>query len=219
VVDVQRRKKRFYSRDLLLRAGEEPPLASHLVTARKLYSHHGIYTGNGRVIHYGGTNHGLRRRSVEDISLEHFAHGRSIRVRHDRPRFYPREVLARARSRLGERSYRIWTNNCEHLCEWCLHGASRSNQVERFLAGARSFACALLGTLGLVAGAPSFADSTSEHAEAGTFADPSTSHEGGAPTWHAETPITRPRAARIQRDIAAGFMWHQVNGCRQTRQA
>ena len=26
-----------------------------------------------------------------------------------------------ARSRLGERSYRILTNNCEHFCEWCLN--------------------------------------------------------------------------------------------------
>ena len=83
-------------------------------------------------------------------------------VRHDRPRFDRREVVARARSRLGERSYRILTNNCEHFCEWCLNGASRSTQVERWLSGARRFACALLGTLGLAAGTPTFADPASQ---------------------------------------------------------
>jgi hypothetical protein len=161
---IQRSNERFASRDSLLRVGEEPALACHLVTARTLYSHHGIYVGNGRVIHYAGLSHGLRRGPVEDVSLEYFAHGRGIRVRHDRPRFDRREVVARARSRLGEPSYRILTNNCEHFCEWCLNGASRSRQVEQLVSGARRFACALLGTLGLAAGTPTFADSTSQHA-------------------------------------------------------
>jgi hypothetical protein len=40
-------------------------------------------------------------------------------------------VVARARSRLGENRYRLTTNNCEHFCEWCLSGESRSEQVER----------------------------------------------------------------------------------------
>jgi pimeloyl-ACP methyl ester carboxylesterase len=75
------------TRDSLLRAGQEPPLASHLVTPRSLYSHHGIYDGSGRVIHYAGPAHGWRRGPVEEVSLESFAHGRDIRVRHERARF------------------------------------------------------------------------------------------------------------------------------------
>src|SRR5262245_13446836 len=54
---------------------QEPPLASHLVTPLGLYSHHGIYVGNGRVIHYAGLAHGLRRGRVGDVPLESFAHG------------------------------------------------------------------------------------------------------------------------------------------------
>jgi hypothetical protein len=38
-------------------------------------------------------------------------------------RFFSRD------SRLGEHSYRIPTNNCEHFCEWCLNGASRSHRT------------------------------------------------------------------------------------------
>src|SRR5262245_61722112 len=99
-------------RDTLLRPGEEPPLASHLISPRALYSHHGIYVGAGRVIHYSGLAHGLRRGPVEDVSLEHFARGRGIRIRRATARFDSREAVARARSRVGENCYRLLTNNC-----------------------------------------------------------------------------------------------------------
>jgi hypothetical protein len=125
------------ARDLPLRPGEEPPLASHLVTPRGLYSHHGIYVGNGRVIHYAGLAHGLRRGPVEDVPLERFAHGHSIRVRCDLRRFDPSTVVERARSRLGEHSYRILTNNCEHLCAWALRNEPRSMQVDRIRSAPR----------------------------------------------------------------------------------
>jgi hypothetical protein len=138
VLSPQRGSEPACARDSALRSGEEPPLASHLVTARALYSHHGIYAGSGRVIHYAGLARGLWRGPVEDVSLEHFAHGRGIRVRHDLPRFDRREVVERARSRLGERSYRILTNNCEHFCAWALRGESRSTQVERLRGAPRT---------------------------------------------------------------------------------
>jgi hypothetical protein len=74
---------------------------------------------------------------VEDVSLEDFAHGRGIRVRHDPPRFDRGHVVERARSRLGERNYRILTNNCEHFCTWALRGESRSLQIDVLHAAAR----------------------------------------------------------------------------------
>jgi hypothetical protein len=46
-------------------------------------------------------------------------------------------VINRARSRVGEDRYRLLTNNCEHFCEWCLHGEHRSYQVEEWLARPR----------------------------------------------------------------------------------
>jgi Lecithin retinol acyltransferase len=122
------------ARDALLRPGEEPPLAAHLVTPRSLYSHHGIYIGGGQVIHYAGLAYGLRRGQVENVSLERFARGRDVRIRPDAPKFDSRQVVARARSRLGERRYRLLTNNCEHFCGWVLRGQSCSTQVERLLA-------------------------------------------------------------------------------------
>jgi hypothetical protein len=42
--------------------------------------------------------------------------------------------VQRARSRLGEKRYRLFTNNCEHFAEWCLHDVGRSFQAETALA-------------------------------------------------------------------------------------
>jgi hypothetical protein len=131
---------------------QEPPLSSHLVSQRRFYSHHGIYVGNGRVIHYAGFVRGLRRGPVEEVSLEQFARGRSICVRSDTPRFEQGEVAARARSRLGECSYRFLTNNCEHFCAWALRGESRSRQVERLCAPARVVWNALCSWLAMSTG-------------------------------------------------------------------
>jgi len=111
----------------------ELPLGAHLVTPRRGYTHHGIYAGAGRVIHYRGLARGLRRGPVEEVSLTRFAAGRPVGVRaHLEPRFDREEIVRRARSRLGENRYRLLTNNCEHLCEWCVHDCSRSSQVASY---------------------------------------------------------------------------------------
>lgn len=131
---VQWNQPRFRAHDSPLRTGEEPPLASHLITPRALYTHHGIYVGNGRVIHYAGLACRWRRGPVEDVPLERFAHGHGIRVRSELYCFDPGAVVERARSRLGERRYRVLTNNCEHFCAWALRDENRSSQVEQLRA-------------------------------------------------------------------------------------
>jgi hypothetical protein len=104
-------------------------LAAHLVTPRRFFTHHGLYVGDGLVIHYAGLGRGPGGR-VEIVSLQRFARGRGVRTLAGAPRFAPQEAIARARSRLGETAYRLFSNNCEHFCAWCLYGRSRSLQVE-----------------------------------------------------------------------------------------
>lgn len=111
------------------------PPGTHLVTMRRGYLHHGIYVGNGKVIHYGGLSRSWRRGPVEEVSLERFAAGRPVVIKPvANPRYDGAEIVARARSRLGEDRYRVTRNNCEHFCEWCIGGEPRSEQVENFLA-------------------------------------------------------------------------------------
>ena len=116
-------------------AESEPLIGAHIVTRRHGYTHHGIYGGVGKVVHYAGLSRGLRRGPVEEISLSRFAAGHRVSVVSGMPpKFEGREVARRARSRIGEDNYRILTNNCEHFCEWCIRGQHRSYQIDACLA-------------------------------------------------------------------------------------
>jgi hypothetical protein len=128
----------FSQREWRLAENDAPPPGSHVVASRRGYTHHGIFVGDGRVVHYAGLSRGWRRGPVEEVSLAEFARGRSVQVRPSaNPRFDRKEVVARARSRLGENCYRVLSNNCEHFCEWSLHGEARSQQVESWRARPR----------------------------------------------------------------------------------
>jgi len=121
------------------------PLGAHLVTRRFGYTHHGIYVGGGKVVHYAGLSRVTNRGPVEEVSLTAFAAGRCVSIKDESSaRYSPETIAVRARSRLGENRYAMVTNNCEHFCAWCLHGQSRSEQIERILALPRAFAAALM---------------------------------------------------------------------------
>ncbi|WP_321921968.1 lecithin retinol acyltransferase family protein [Paraburkholderia guartelaensis] len=114
---------------------DEPPLGAHLVSRRAGYSHHGIYVGGGRVVHYAGLCVSLHRGPIEEVTLERFAAGYEVAVvAHPCAAFTGREAVARARSRLGEDEYRLLSNNCEHFCTWCVDGKGRSEQVRTCIA-------------------------------------------------------------------------------------
>ncbi|WP_224788888.1 lecithin retinol acyltransferase family protein [Pandoraea terrae] len=109
-------------------------MGSHLITPRPSYLHHGIYAGNGRVVHYAGLSRSLCHGPVEEVSIASFAAGQGVWIMPGvAPKYPGHEAVRRARSRLGENSYRLLTNNCEHLCTWSLYGESRSEQVEWYV--------------------------------------------------------------------------------------
>jgi len=113
-------------------SGREPGLGAHLTTLRRGYVHHGVYVGHGRVVHYSGFSGFWQCGPVEEVSLSRFAAGHPVLVvEQDRSTYSPQEIVRRARSRIGENDYRLLSNNCEHFCNWCLYGVSRSAQVER----------------------------------------------------------------------------------------
>ncbi len=127
--------------------GDEPEqlvAGTHLIAYRRGYTHHGIYLGGGRVVHYAGRikyPQGL----IEEISLAEFSEGRALGAeKRQTGRFNESEIVRRARSRLGERRYDLLTNNCEHFCNWCRLGENRSFQVEWLTAPVRLLRRALL---------------------------------------------------------------------------
>lgn len=124
-----------YRGDRLLAENEKPPLGAHVLTPRFAYAHHGVYLGNGAVVHYAAFHKHWRPGPVEEISLTRIGGGHPVWVRPARPTgLQCTEIVQRARSRLRENRYRFFSNNCEHLSEWCVNGEHRSPQVERLLA-------------------------------------------------------------------------------------
>ena len=80
-------------------------IGSHLKVARLGYSHHGVYLGNGMVIHYAGLCEGLKSAPVEMTTLAVFQ-GKAKKVEvvsyAGIKCFSPDEIIKRAMSRLGE---------------------------------------------------------------------------------------------------------------------
>jgi len=127
----------------------EPPIGAHLITPRRGYTHHGIYAGHGSVLHYAGLARDFRPGPVEEVPLGRFANGRPVHIEcRSTQALNDREIVSRARSRLGESRYRLLTNNCEHFSEWSRFGTSRSPQVERWLGSAPAVTRTLVASIG-----------------------------------------------------------------------
>lgn len=110
------------------------PLGAHLIVKNFAYSHHGIYVGKGRVIHYSGLAHFFKKKPIETTSLDSFSRGRSISIReYQQPKYKGRLVVRRMRSRMHENNYHLILNNCEHLCSWAITGVESSPQVVKMM--------------------------------------------------------------------------------------
>ena len=106
-------------------------LGDHLISSRVTYTHHGIYIGDNKVIHYSGLANGLSAGPVEITTLDAFADGKKIRVRDYAESQYDGEIaVQRAYSRLHENRYDLQANNCEHFCTWVRTGEHISGQVQ-----------------------------------------------------------------------------------------
>ena len=118
---MQQQKKRF-------------PLGSHLIVTHFGYTHHGIYAGRGRVIHYSGFAHIFKKHPIEITSMEKFSFGTPVKVqKYNQPKYSGRKVVRRMRSRMHENNYHLIINNCEHLCTWAITGVESSPQVIKMM--------------------------------------------------------------------------------------
>lgn len=95
----------------------------HLSIERGVYTHHGIYVGGGKVIHYSQGYDSVPE--IREVSFKEFAGISKVSIvpEKDSPlRFTADEAVKRAYSRLGERSYNLVYNNCENFVRWCRAG-------------------------------------------------------------------------------------------------
>jgi len=107
-----------------------PEIGSHLKTPRLGYTHHGIYVGNYKVVHYAGLADGLNSAPVKETTFEKFLNGNSYDiVSHPNSKYSNEEIVERAYSRIDENNYGIIGNNCEHFTNWCIDNINTSQQV------------------------------------------------------------------------------------------
>ncbi|MEE9347414.1 MAG: lecithin retinol acyltransferase family protein [Robiginitomaculum sp.] len=85
--------------------------------------HYGLATGYGTVIHAS-----RRFGRVEESDFHVFCHGRAPRAMPYSSAVSGSEIVARARSRKGQR-YNVLSRNCEHFITWVLEGKGRSKQL------------------------------------------------------------------------------------------
>ena len=109
-------------------------IGDHLVSPRCGYTHHGLYIGNGNVIHYGGYAKIKSDGVIVITSLNEFSQNNTVQIRQHNSRLFSREEsVERAYTRLGEDWYNILLNNCEHFVNWCINGLPISRQVNNVI--------------------------------------------------------------------------------------
>lgn len=102
---------------------------------RSGYYHHGIYIGNGEIVHFDGSPNEQDAAAVRvrRTGMEEFLRGGlpELRIygRAERKLLRaPDEIVAAALSAVGRSGYDYRTNNCEHFSNECAFGEHYSRQ-------------------------------------------------------------------------------------------
>ena len=111
-----------------------------------LYSHHGIYAGDGNVIHYKGDDKEKQDPAVIMTRLEIFLSGGKLRRRNYKKRLPYSESLRIAREHLSGKGYSLSGNNCEHFATYCATGKKKSRQVRRAVGSIASLTLVATGS-------------------------------------------------------------------------
>ena len=108
-------------------------LGSHIAVSRGFYTHHGIYIGGDKVVHYSGFAQAFKKGAVQETSIVDFLGDEDkfkiINYPQSQAVYDPSEVATRAINRIGEDDYNVIFNNCEHFACWCVTGNYRCDQV------------------------------------------------------------------------------------------
>jgi hypothetical protein len=141
----------------------------HIKVKRSVYTHHGIYVNDDRVIDFSGGRNILEKPKalVQGRALKKFEgkRGKAEKVGTS-GKFLgglgfwpgsewlhpPEEVVRRAEAlcqvATTQGAYRLSGSNCEHIANWCEYGAHESRQVRRVHAGHAVISFGLLIALG-----------------------------------------------------------------------
>ena len=95
-------------------------------------THHGVYCGDGTVIHFDGHDKLNGNAKIRRHSLERFSHPfpvSEISVFEPCNSSLADEIVRKAESFVGESGYNLVLSNCEHFASYCVNGIWKSKQV------------------------------------------------------------------------------------------
>ena len=126
---------------------EDLSSGDHIYVNRRgfLYSHHGIYAGKGRVVHYKGAVREKQDPAVIISDIDTFLNKGKLRLRSYKKRLPHLETLQFAKEHLDKKAYSLVFNNCEHFATYCVTGKKKSRQVRRIIGGLATFTLAITG--------------------------------------------------------------------------
>jgi len=104
------------------------------------YEHYGIYSGDGKVIHYTSSLGTALDAEIRETKMAgFFPEGEYYVLNLDNSfdTVSPEKTVENARTRLGEKKYNLFESNCEHFAVWCKTGQERSFQIEQLFPGER----------------------------------------------------------------------------------
>ena len=108
-----------------------------------IYSHHGIYAGEGTVFHFKGEEKEKQNPLIILTDIESFLTDGKLRRRNYKERLPHSESLRIAQGHLSEKGYSLPFNNCEHFATYCATGKKRSAQVRNVVGGIAGAAVAI----------------------------------------------------------------------------
>lgn len=138
---------------------KNPVMGDHIRVKRMhgIYTHHGIYVSDNEVIHFTGTDDDSimdsSKNRVISSDLNFFLKGGELEVKEYTDEefqdlYAPNQIVAYARSCIGDGDYNVIFNNCEHFANVCTLGRFRSHQVERLFQNKESDDMGFFGSIG-----------------------------------------------------------------------
>ena len=122
-------------------------VGDHIYVKRKgfFYSHHGIYAGDGQVLHFRGAVQEKKDPTVILSDIDTFLKNGRLQKRTYRQRLPHAETVQIARAHLAQKGYSLVFNNCEHFATYCATGKKKSPQVSKIIGGMATVALAVSG--------------------------------------------------------------------------
>ncbi|MBW1856194.1 MAG: lecithin retinol acyltransferase family protein, partial [Deltaproteobacteria bacterium] len=99
----------------------------HIYVKRKtrFYIHHGIYIGEGKVIHFTGSIREKVDPEVRETDLTRFLKGGKLKRRNYQKRLSATETIRIAKKQLSNKNFSMIWNNCEHFSTYCATGKKK----------------------------------------------------------------------------------------------